>query len=65
MSRKGRDRLKVLQEVQKEHLTQKATRLQLELTERWVRKLLQQLRAEGDGGVIHRWRGQPQPLRKF
>jgi len=59
MSQKERDRLKVLHEVQKGYLTQKAAGLQLGLTDRWVRKLLGRLRAEGDRGVVHRSRGQP------
>jgi len=59
MSQKERDRLKVLHEVQKGYLTQKAAGLQLGLTERWVRQLLQRVRAEGDRGVVHRSRGQP------
>jgi len=59
MSQRERDRLKVLHEVQKGHLTQKAAGLQLGLTDRWVRQLLQRVRAEGDRGIVHRSRGQP------
>jgi len=59
MSQRERDRLKVLHEVQQGHLTQKAAGWQLGLTDRWVRKLLERLRAEGDRGVVHRSRGQP------
>jgi transposase len=59
MSQRERDRLQVLHEVQKGHLRQKAAGLQLGLTERWVRKLLRRLRAEGDRGVVHRSRGRP------
>ena len=59
MSQRERDRLQVLHEVQKGHLTQKAASLQMGLTDRWVRKLLRRLRAEGDRGVVHRSRGRP------
>ena len=59
MSQKERDRLKVLHEVQKGHLTQRAAGRQLGLTDRWVRKLLGRLRTEGDHGVVHRLRGRP------
>jgi hypothetical protein len=31
----------------------------LGLTERWMRKLLGRLRAEGDRGAVHRSRGRP------
>ena len=59
MSQRERDRLKVLHEVQKGHLRQKQAAGQLGLTDRWVRKLLERVRAEGDRGVIHRSRGRP------
>lgn len=57
MSQRERDRLKVLHEVQKGHWTQKQAGTQLGLTDRWVRKLLKRLRAEGDRGIVHRLRG--------
>jgi transposase len=57
MSQRDRDRLKVLHEAEKEHLTQKQAGGQLKLSERWVRKLLARLRREGDGGILHRLRG--------
>jgi len=59
MSQRERDRLKVLHEVAKRHLTQRQAAAQLGLTERWVRKLLGRLRVEGDRGVVHRSRGRP------
>ena len=58
MNQKDRDRLKVLHEAEKGHLTQKQAAAQLKLSERWVRKLLARLREEGDGGILHRLRGQ-------
>jgi len=57
MSQKDRDRLKVLHEAEKRHLTQQQAGAQLKLRERWVRKLLARLREEGDGGILHRLRG--------
>ena len=57
MSARDRDRLKVLHEVGKGHLTQKQGGEQLGVTERWVRKLLARMRKEGDGGILHGLRG--------
>jgi DNA-binding Lrp family transcriptional regulator len=57
MSQRERDRLQVLQEAKKGHLTQKQAGAQLGLSERWVRKLVARLRKEGDGGILHRLRG--------
>jgi len=59
MSQRERDRLKVLHEVQKGQLSQKQGAAQLGLTDRWARKLLKRLRAEGDRGIVHRLRGRP------
>jgi transposase len=57
MSQRERDRLQILQEAKKGHLTQKQAGRQLQLSERWVRKLVARLRKEGDGGILHRLRG--------
>lgn len=57
MSGRDRDRLKVLHEVKRGHLTQKQGGEQLGVTDRWVRKLLVRMRREGDGGILHRLRG--------
>ncbi len=57
MSQRDRDRLKVLHEAEKSHLTQRQAGAQLKLSERWVRKLVGRLRKEGDGGILHRLRG--------
>ncbi|HET9177550.1 MAG TPA: ISNCY family transposase [Terriglobia bacterium] len=57
MNQKERDRLKVLHEAEKGHLTQKQAGVQLKLSERWVRELVGRLRKEGDGGILHRLRG--------
>jgi len=57
MSQRDRDRLKVLYEAEKGHLTQRQAGAQLKLSERWVRKLVGRLRQEGDAGILHRLRG--------
>jgi hypothetical protein len=57
MSTKERDRLKVLHEVKKRHITQKQAALELGLSVRWVRKLLERLGARGDAALRHGLRG--------
>ena len=57
MNGTDRDRLKVLHEVGKGHLTQKQAGEQLGVTERWVRKLVARMGKEGDEGILHRLRG--------
>jgi transposase len=59
MSAKERDRLKVLHEVRKRHITQKQAAAELGLSVRWVRKLLVRLRARGDSALRHGLRGRP------
>jgi biotin operon repressor len=56
MSQRERDRLKVLHETKKGHLTQKQEGAKLRLSERWVQKLVGRLRKEGDGAILHRLR---------
>jgi transposase len=57
MSQRERDRLKVLHEVGKGQLTQRAAARQLDVSERQVRRLLAKLKVNGDGSVIHGLRG--------
>ncbi len=59
MSAKERDRLKVLHEVRKRHITQKQGGMEMGLSVRWVRTLLKRLRREGDRALRHRLRGRP------
>src|SRR5713101_7814507 len=59
MSARERDRLKVLHEVGKRHITQKQAGVELGLSTRWVRTLLKRLRREGDTALRHRLRGRP------
>jgi transposase-like protein len=56
MSAKERDRLKVLHEVRKRHITQKQAAGELGLS---GRTLLKRLRREGDRALRHRLRGRP------
>jgi hypothetical protein len=57
MSQKERDRLKVLHEVSRGQLTQKAAAGQLRVSERQLRRLARKLREQGDGAVVHGLRG--------
>lgn len=63
LSTRERDRLKVLHEVKKGHLTQRAAAAQLGITDRWVRKLLRRVKRQGDRGVVHGLRGRPSKRR--
>src|SRR5579863_5166906 len=57
LSAKERERLKVLQQVEEGHLKQIEAARRLRWTDRQVRRLQSRLRAEGDGGIVHRLRG--------
>jgi transposase InsO family protein len=57
MSQKERDRLKVLTEAKDGLITQKQAAVQLKLSERQVRRLVQGLRRIGDRAVLHGLRG--------
>jgi transposase len=57
LSKEDRDRLKVLHEAERGHITQREAGARLGLSERWVRKLLARVQKEGDHGVVHRLRG--------
>ena len=59
MSAKERERLKVLHEVQKRHITQVQAGKELGISVRWVRVLLKRVQARGDAAVVHRLRGRP------
>jgi len=59
LSQRERDRLKVLHEVQQEHLTQVEAAGRLKLTDRHVRRLLSRIGEGGDGESVHRLRGRP------
>ena len=59
MSRKERDRLKVVAALAERRLRQRAAAQLVELSERQVRRILARYRAEGDAGLVHRARGRP------
>jgi DNA-binding Lrp family transcriptional regulator len=57
MNQKERDRLKVLHEAKERQITQKEAAGQIGVSERWVRKLMERMRREGDRAVVHGLRG--------
>ncbi len=57
LNQTDRKRLKVLHQAESRRMTQREAAEELGLSPRWVRKLLARMRAEGDGGVLHRLRG--------
>jgi len=59
MSRKERDRLKVMAALVEGRLTQAEAATRLGLSVRQVRRILVRYRAEGDAGLVHRARGRP------
>jgi transposase len=59
MTQRDRDRLVVLKKAQKKLITQKQAAMELQVTERQVRRLLKRLKREGDEALIHALRGRP------
>jgi len=59
MSRKERDRLKVMAALAEGRLAQVEAGRRLRLCERQVRRILRRYEAEGDAGLVHRARGRP------
>ena len=59
MSARERDRLKVLHEVRKRHISQKQAGVELGISAGWVRTLVKRLLREGDSALRHRLRGRP------
>jgi transposase len=57
MSQKERDRLHWLKQAEGKQITQATAAERMEVSERWVRKLLQRKKREGDRVVVHRLRG--------
>ena len=57
LTQRDRDRLKVLHEVRKGHLTQRQASAQLKLSDRWIRELLLRMKERGDRAVVHGLRG--------
>ena len=58
MSRREAMRLHLLHQALEKKLTQREAARLMDLSERQVRRLLQRVRREGDGGICHRARGQ-------
>lgn len=61
LSPRDRDRLKVLHEVRKKHITQIQAAQQLKLSDRWIRELVERIKDKGDRALIHGSRGRPSP----
>src|ERR1700681_2197857 len=59
LSQRERDRLRVLQEVERGHVTQVEAARRIHLCDRQVRRLLLRLQEQGDRAVIHGLRGRP------
>lgn len=59
MSRKERDRLKVMAALGERRLRQREAARRLRLSVRQVRRILARYRAQGDAGLVHRARGRP------
>ena len=59
MSQRDRDRLVVLRKAEKKLIGQGQAARELGITSRQVRRLLQRLKKDGDGAVIHKLRGRP------
>jgi len=57
MSQKERDVLSWLKPARDKKITQKETARRMGVSERWVRKLLQRMKREGDRVVVHKLRG--------
>jgi hypothetical protein len=57
LTQKDRDRLKVLHEVERGHLTQAAAGEQLGISDRWVREMVGRVRKRGDAAIVHGLRG--------
>ena len=63
LTKRERDRLKVLHEVGKGQITQRQAAEQLKVSDRWIRELVARIGEEGDKAVIHGLRGQPSKRR--
>jgi hypothetical protein len=57
MSQEERDRLEWLRRAKDKVVSQRKAAQNMGLSDRWVRKLLQRMKSEGDGVVVHRLRG--------
>jgi transposase len=63
LTQRDRDRLKVLHEVERGHLTQAAAAEQLGISDRWVREMVGRVQKLGDAAILHGLRGKPSKRR--
>jgi hypothetical protein len=59
LTQKERDRLDLLKQAQRKQIPQRKAAAQMEVSERWVRKMLQRMKTEKDRVVVHKLRGRP------
>jgi hypothetical protein len=59
LTQKQRDRLDVLKQAKRRQITQRRAAELMEVSERWVRKLLRRMKTEKDRVVVHKLRGRP------
>jgi predicted DNA-binding protein (UPF0251 family) len=59
MSQEERDWLEWLKRAREKKMTQREAAERMGVSQRWVRKLLQRMKREGDRVVVHGLRGQP------
>jgi len=59
MTQQERDQLHWLKQAKARQITQKQTAALMQVSERWVRRLLQRMKSEGDRVVVHKLRGRP------
>ena len=59
LTQQERDWLDWLKQAKRKQITQRQAAEQMEVSERWVRKLLQRMKQEGDRVVVHKLRGKP------
>lgn len=59
LTQQERDWLDWLKQAKRKQITQSKAAEQMKVSERWVRKLLQRMKQEGDRVVVHKLRGKP------
>jgi len=59
LTQQERDWLDWLKQAKRKQITQRQAAEHMEVSERWVRKLLQRMKQEGDRVVVHKLRGKP------
>src|SRR3974377_44335 len=64
LTQKERDRLDCLKQAHRKQITQRTAAERMGVSERWVRKLLQRMKSEKDGVVVHQLRGKPSNRRR-